>query len=224
MPGGASSPARPLLLAHRGHRAAGPENSLHSVVAAFDVADGAEVDVIVTSDGVAILRHDDRLADGTAVRSLSVAEVRRATGESADDVPTFAAVLDALGDRLARGTWNVELKAPGAARALVPYAARLEGVVFTSFFAAEVITAKALFPHRPAGLLTARAEIGFVPACADLLSVRHSALAAVRAGHPQARLFAWTINDPDAAAVARAAACEAWIGDDVVALRRWAGG
>ncbi len=214
----------PSLLAHRGHRAAGPENSLRSVVAAFEVADGAEVDVIVTADGSPILRHDDRLADGTAVRSLTLAELRRVTHASEDDVPTFGAVLDALGERLARGLWNVELKVPGAARALRPFAARLLGVVFTSFYVAEVREARALFPDQAAGLLTSRAEIPFVPSGVELLSVRHPALAAVRAARPTARLFAWTVNDADAASRARAASCEAWIGDDVDELRRFAGG
>ena len=221
-----SAPAvlRPLLLAHRGHRAAGPENSLRSIVAAFSVCDGAEVDVLVTSDGTAILRHDDRLADGTAVRSLSIAEVRRLVRASDDDVPTFEAVLDALGDRLARGLWNVELKVPGAARALRPFASRLTGVVFTSFYVTEVLEARAYFPERTTGLLTSRAEIPFVPPGVELLSVRHPALAAVRAARPSARLFAWTINDAEAAERARAANCEVWIGDDVATLRRFAGG
>lgn len=220
----APAPVRPLLLAHRGHRPAGPENSLRSVVAAFDVADGAEVDVVVAVDGTAVLRHDDRMPGGFPVRALSVADMRRLGRRSADELPTFGEVLDALGTRLAHGVWNVELKVPGAARALRPFAGRLEGVVFTSFFAAEVLEAKAYFPDRPAGLLASRAPIPFVPPGADLLSVRHPALAEVRAAHPTARLYAWTVNDADAAARARAAGCEAWIGDDVVELRRLAVG
>lgn len=221
---GSRAPVRPLLLAHRGHRAAGPENSLRSVVAAFDVADGAEVDVIVAVDGTAVLRHDDRMPGGFPVRALSVADMRRLGRLSADDLPTFGDVLDALGSRLARGVWNVELKVPGAARALRPFAGRLSGVVFSSFFAAEVLEAKAYFPDRPVALLASRAPIPYVPPGTDLLSVRHSALAEVRAAHPTARLYAWTLNDAEAADRARAAACEAWIGDDVVALRRFAGG
>jgi len=221
---GPGAPARPLLLAHRGHRPAGPENSRRSVVAAFDVADGAEVDVIVAADGTAVLRHDDRMPGGFPVHALSVADMRRLGRLSADDLPTFGDVLDALGRRLARGVWNVELKVPGAARALRPFAGRLEGVVFTSFFAAEVLEAKACFPGQPSGLLASRAPIPYVPPGTDLLSVRHTALAAIRSAHPDARLYAWTVNDAEAAARARAAECEAWIGDDVLALRRFAGG
>lgn len=214
------SPDRPWLLAHRGDRAAGPENSRRSVVAAFGTCDGAEVDVVVTSDGVPVLRHDDRLADGTAVRSLTVSELRRATAASDDDLPTFADVLDALGDRLARGVWNVELKAPGAARALRPFAARLSGVIFTSFFVTEVMDAGRWFEGVPVGLLTAHAPIPYVPPGVQWLSVRHPALAAVRVAHPTRPLLAWTVNDAAAAARARAAGCLGWIGDDVAALER----
>ena len=209
---------RPLLLAHRGHRAAGPENSLRAVVAAFDVCDGAEVDIIVTADAKPVLRHDERLADGTPVRSLTLAELRRivcAGGADADDLPEAGDVLAAIGGR---GTLNLELKVPGAARALVPLTDRLSNVVFTSFYVAEVLDALALFPSRPAGLLLSRWPRPFVPPEVALLSVRHPALADVRAAHPSLALWAWTVNDADALARARAVGCAAVISDDVTGL------
>jgi glycerophosphoryl diester phosphodiesterase len=214
---------RPLLLAHRGHRAAGPENSLRSVVAACAAADGAEVDVLVTADGRAVLRHDDRLEDGTPVRRLPLADARRLLGADADDLPEVAAVLDALAADPAgrRGTLNLELKVPGAARALAPLASRLDRVVFTSFWATEVLDALALFPERPAGYAVEGVPVAFVPDGAALLAVNHEAVGEVRAAFPQAPLWAWTVNDEAAAARARAARCAAVIGDDVAALRRW---
>jgi glycerophosphoryl diester phosphodiesterase len=207
---------RPRLLAHRGHRAAGPENSLRSVVAAFDACDGAEVDVLVTADGRPVLRHDERLADGTPIRSLSLAEARLALAADADDLPEAGAVLAAVGWR---GTLNLELKVPGAARALRPLADRLANVTFTSLYAAEVLDALALFPSRPAGLLVSRWPSPFVPARAALLSVRHALLAEARAAFPAAPLWAWTVNDAEAMGRARVAACEVVISDDVVALQ-----
>jgi glycerophosphoryl diester phosphodiesterase len=214
---------RPLLLAHRGHRAAGPENSLRSVVAGCAVADGAEVDVLVTADGRAVLRHDDRLPDGTPIRCLSLADARRLLGADADDLPEVAAVLDALAHDPAcrRGTLNLELKVPGAARALLPLASRLDRVVFTSFWGSEVFEALGLFPDRPAGYAVEVVPVGFVPEGAALLSVNHDVLPDVRGAFPQAPLWAWTVNDEAAAAQARAARCAAVIGDDVAALRRW---
>jgi glycerophosphoryl diester phosphodiesterase len=212
----------PLRLAHRGHRAAGPENSLRSVVAAFREADGAEVDVLVTADGRAVLRHDDRLPSGAPVRSLGLDEARRLLAATADDLPEVGevlAALDAVPGEAKR--LNLELKVPGAARALAPLRPRLGRVVFTSFFATEVQDAIALFPGVPVGLLAAHDSFRFVPAGASFLAIRHAVLPEVRARLPDVPLYAWTVNDEAAAERARAAGCAAVIGDDAAALLRW---
>jgi glycerophosphoryl diester phosphodiesterase len=210
-----------LALAHRGLRRAGPENSLRSVVAAFSACDGAEVDVLVTADGVPVLRHDERLADGTPVRCLRLAEVRSLLGAGADDLPAVADVLVALSGRA--GTLNLELKVPGAARALLAQRPLPACVAFTSFHAAEAMDAAALFPGTRSGLLASRWPPRFEPPGMACLSVRHPSLAAARAARPSAVLWTWTVNDEAAAAAAVAAGCEAAIGDDPEALRRWLG-
>ncbi len=215
---------QPLLLAHRGDRSAGPENSARSVLAAFLRCDGAEVDVIVTADGEPILRHDDRLASGVPVRSLSLAEVRRLTGTADDDCPHAGDLLAALTRAGATGLLDVELKVPGAARALLPYRAHLGLVAFTSFFATEVLDALALFPERPAGLLCAYGVPRFVPPGASFLAIRQTTLEAVRAAHPTMPLYAWTLNDAEAVVRARAVGAAVWIGDDVGRLRAWRDG
>jgi glycerophosphoryl diester phosphodiesterase len=184
------------------------------------VADGAEVDVLVTSDGEAVLRHDERLADGTPVRALSLAELRARTGGDADDLPEVGTVLEAV---RGKGTLNLELKVPGAARALRPFAPLPDGVVLTSFYRAEVAEALAAFPGTRVGLLLSRWPAAIVPTGTHLLSVLHALLARARAEFPAATLWAWTVNDEAAAREARAARCEAWIGDDVDLLRRLAG-
>lgn len=86
-----SSP-RPLVFAHRGGSALAPENT----IAAFDNglalgADGLELDVHLSSDGVVVVHHDRLLDRTTSLRgpiaSRPVEELRRA------DVPTLAEVL-----------------------------------------------------------------------------------------------------------------------------------
>lgn len=216
--------AQPLLLAHRGDRAAGPENSARSVLAAFRRCDGAEVDVLVTADGEPILRHDDRLASGAPVRALSLAEVRRLAGDDEDTCPHAGDVLAALARAGATGLLDVELKVPGAARALLPYRAHLGLVAFTSFFATEVLDALALFPERPAGLLCAYGVPRFVPPGSSLLAIRQAMLEPVRASFPTLPLYAWTLNDAEAVARARAVGAVVWIGDDVERLRAWRDG
>jgi glycerophosphoryl diester phosphodiesterase len=74
--------SRPLVFAHRGGCALGPENTL----AAFDLgmesgADGLELDVHLSADGVPVVHHDDtldRTTDATGpVAARTVAELAR---------------------------------------------------------------------------------------------------------------------------------------------------
>lgn len=70
--------SRPLVFAHRGGCALGPENT----IAAFDLgmatgADGLELDVHLSSDGVVVICHDDTLTR-TAGRSGRVAALTAA--------------------------------------------------------------------------------------------------------------------------------------------------
>jgi len=187
------------------------------VVAAFDACAGAEVDVLVTADGVPVLRHDERLADGTPVRVLTLAEARRLARADADDLPRVADVLAALAGK--SGTLNLELKVPGAAGALAALRPLPAIVATTSFYAAEAMEALARFPERPAGLLVSRGLPAFVPQGVAFLAVHHSLLPAVRAAHPTATLWAWTVNDAGAFARAVDAKCEVVISDDPVAVR-----
>ena len=54
--------AGPMVIVHRGASAMAPENSLEAYSAAMDYgADGCEVDLRRTSDGVLVLFHDDML-------------------------------------------------------------------------------------------------------------------------------------------------------------------
>jgi glycerophosphoryl diester phosphodiesterase len=201
------------VLAHRGLRSAGPENSRRSVVAAFERAEGAEVDVLVTADGRAVLRHDERLADGTPVSSLTLAQARRILRAGDDDLPAVEDVLAAVAGR--PGTLNLELKVPGAARALAPLASRLgAGVVATSFWASEVHEAARFLPGVPAGLLVSHVPVASPPAGAALLAVHEALLPAVRAAFPNAVLWAWTVDDDAAARRALGARCEVAIADD----------
>ncbi|MEJ2513750.1 MAG: glycerophosphodiester phosphodiesterase family protein [Gammaproteobacteria bacterium] len=73
-------PAAPVLVAHRGHAAVCPENTLPALDSA--VAAGArwlEVDVQLTADGVPVLLHDDDLArtsgQAASVFSMTAADL-----------------------------------------------------------------------------------------------------------------------------------------------------
>ena len=83
---------RPLVFAHRGGSALAPENT----IAAFDNglalgADGLELDVHLSRDGVVVVHHDRTLERTTTlhgpIAERTAEELRRA------DVPTLAEVL-----------------------------------------------------------------------------------------------------------------------------------
>ena len=88
------------VVAHRGACRLAQENTVEAFRLAVDLgADGIELDVRRTADGVAVVHHDAALADGRTI-----------VGVGADELPAYipslAAALDAC-----RGAWvNVEIK------------------------------------------------------------------------------------------------------------------
>jgi glycerophosphoryl diester phosphodiesterase len=97
--------ARLPIIVHRGAWKEAPENTLEAYAAAMDLgADGVEIDIRRTADGVLYLFHDadlDRLTNGTgSVRSFSYFELLQLTpkevyGRATRQTrpPTFAAFL-----------------------------------------------------------------------------------------------------------------------------------
>lgn len=110
----------PLIVGHRGHSVAAPENTLAALrLAAEHGAALCEIDVRRTADGTFVLMHDrtiDRTTDGHGlVARLEAAEVTARDAGSwlserwrGEPVPTFAAAL-ALGRALGLG-FIVEIK------------------------------------------------------------------------------------------------------------------
>jgi glycerophosphoryl diester phosphodiesterase len=112
----------PVVLVHRGASATAPENSLAAYAAALDYgADGCEVDVRRTQDGVLVLFHDDGLDRVTAgfgrVREVSFRELEMLPPQTANGrplfapPPTFAALLEVARQR--GMLLHLDLKEPG---------------------------------------------------------------------------------------------------------------
>jgi glycerophosphoryl diester phosphodiesterase len=99
------------IFAHRGARAAAPENTLPAFQMALDMnADGIELDVHCSADGALVVIHDfvvDRTTDGNGkVGELSLNELKDldAGGSFSADyagtrIPTLDEVLDLVGDQ-----------------------------------------------------------------------------------------------------------------------------
>jgi hypothetical protein len=114
--------AGPVIMVHRGAAAFAPENSLQAYAAAMDFgADGCEVDIRRTRDGVLVLFHDEvleSLTDGfgavrqLAYRDLCALHPRRAFGRPASATPpTFPALLDLARQRAM--LLHLDIKEPG---------------------------------------------------------------------------------------------------------------
>ncbi|BCW97000.1 MAG: glycerophosphodiester phosphodiesterase family protein [Fimbriimonadales bacterium] len=110
---------RPLIFAHRGASMHAPENTLSAFRLALEMgADGIELDITPSADGVPIVIHDpnlERTTDGKGdVRQLSAAEIQRydagarfGSQFAGERVPTLQQVFEAFGDRT---RYNLDMK------------------------------------------------------------------------------------------------------------------
>lgn len=114
-------PARALILGHRGARADAPENTVASFCLAMEMgADGVELDVFLSADGVPVVIHDqtlDRTTNGVGkVGDMSFANLQQlaiktnASVYQDERIPSLDDVMMNLPDH----AWlNVELKESG---------------------------------------------------------------------------------------------------------------
>lgn len=217
---------RPFVLGHRGASRAAPQNTLAAFRKAADVgADGIELDVHLSRDGVPVVIHNDTVdatTDGHGlVREMTLAQLKAlAAGAHFDAprsdarfvnerIPTLEEVLAEVGNRLLT---NIELKA-GQTAALVPAVVDLvrcmgveTRVWFSSFKPYALYRARALAPEIPCGLLCGPLSPGtwllrpFTPHEAlhpykGLITER-----GVQRAHDRGlRVFAWTLDNPDVA-------------------------
>lgn len=210
-----------VVLAHRGGRGNHPENSLAAFGGALAIgADGVELDVRRTADGVAVVHHDPALAGGDPVHALLASELPASVPTLADALAVCAgAVVDVEikgmpGDP---GYDPDEVLAAEVAELVAALTAAPGGPAATlvsSFWPATVAAVAAARPELPTGLLVHPAldplacldqagELG----CTTLLPFRAQVDAAlVAAAHERGvAVVAWTVNEPaDLTAAARA--------------------
>lgn len=231
---------RTRLLGHRGARARAPENTLVSLRRGIaDGADGFEFDVRATADGHAVLMHDetvDRTTDGTGrLAAMTLEQVRAldagaafGRGHAGERIPTLDEVLDeflgktALAMEMKETLPDAVLRALGERLAGAPEALRGDRFVVGSFQAAAVARAHDLVPAAPRARILHRDEP--VPDAAERAaldlwgvfarweSVDARFLAGCRAAG--LRCYAYTVNDPEAAAKLARLGADGIISDD----------
>lgn len=228
----------PLLLAHRGASAYAPENTRPALQLAIrQGADGVEVDVQPTSDGVPVLVHDDdwwRTAGEPApVRDLGWDAVRRLDAGSwfapeFRGVPpgTLEDALEIAGSRLV----NLEIKSPrpddGLAQSVATRVRRLglqSRVLFTSFDHACIDALARSCDDLELGYLV-REGVGSLPRTVRTLVLHFDALLArpeiARQAHADGRcVLAYTVDDPATAKQLRRVHVDGIITNDPAALR-----
>ena len=212
---------RPLIWAHRGASGYLPENTLEAFQKAVDMgADGIELDVHKTKDGVLVVIHDemiDRTSDGTGwVKDMTYDELlqynyNRTHQESLSHatIPTLAQVFDLI--KPTNLTINIELKTgivfyeniEADTVALVREYGLENRVIYSSFNHASVLQVKKL---------DINAKVGFLYADGTLDMADYGEKYGVEALHPalynlqypgfvtQAKvkglkLHTWTVNE-----------------------------
>ncbi len=202
---------RPLIIGHRGACADAPENTLAAFALALaQNADGVELDVQLSADGVPMIMHDatvDRTTDGHGrVPDLTLAELRRLTIDNAHPVPALDDLFEMLGRRT---LYNVELKALGpndgglvaaVARCVVAHDVA-DRVLVSSFSPFTVRSARRQFPAAvPVALLRERRATRLFHSVLqtaadhpDYQLVDEALMAWAR--RKGLRVHAWTVND-----------------------------
>jgi len=141
--------ARPVV-AHRGASGLRPENTLAAFALALELgADGIELDVRVSRDGVPVVHHDRDLARTAGrpglVRDHTAAELARVDAGDGEGIPDLATVLEATGEL----PILVELK---EAEAALPVLAVLRRSNAESRVVAASFQRAALTPLRDSGV------------------------------------------------------------------------
>jgi glycerophosphoryl diester phosphodiesterase len=205
----------PRLIAHRGISRELPENTLPAFLRALELgADGIELDVHATKNGVVVVHHDDipkakapsKALAGKRIDALTFDELQGFSVDGKALIPTLAEVLSALRGRL---DVFVELKAAGIEGPVLdvihdsPAPARC---AVHSFDHEAIRRCRSVAPSVRGGILFDKAPGDVVAAMrhADARDVwpREDLIDAALVGAVHGaggRVLAWTVNKPERA-------------------------
>lgn len=222
---------RPLILGHRGASHAAPQNTLKAFRMALEQgADGVELDVHLSRDGVPVIIHDARVDAHTnghgAVAELTLAELKALDAGEGERIPTLEEVLAALPEHF---IINIELKSEKAlgdalertVAALVRRMGATGRVWYSSFNPFSLRRVRAVEPEVACGFLYDATEPPqfvrrlfqpFTPH--EAIHPYHGMITAetIQQAHARGlRVYTWTLDDPD-----RARELAAWGIDGII--------
>lgn len=241
VPMGPYDAGRTLILGHRGAAAHAPDNTVASFRLAIEHgADGVELDVRRSADGILVLHHEPETPELGLLRSRPFSDIRQID----PSIPT----LDEAWEVLAGSVVNIEIKnmpgegdydpentVAGVVAGWVEQHAAYASVIVSSFNPAAVVAVRTANPSIPTALLSygvAPHEVLEVAAAAGHVAIHpdHAALDAADPGEvvkaAQAsglRVATWTVNDPETAVRFAAAGVSAIVTDDPGLMRRTLG-
>jgi glycerophosphoryl diester phosphodiesterase len=162
---------KPLVIAHRGASAYAPENTLAAFNLAFEMgADGIELDVSLTKDGVPVVFHfdpDDQTHGVRSLKDLTLDQVKQidagawfAVRFRGERIPTLFEVLEGMAGR---GLIDIELKSntlqtdglEAAVAKVIEETNVGSDVLLSSFSPFALYRMSVLNPRLPRGLLYA---------------------------------------------------------------------
>ena len=197
------------------------ENTLPSFELALDAgADGLELDVHTTADGVVVIHPDPDLPGGPRIDSMTLAELRRYEAAPGVPIPTLEELCGLV---QGRATLFVELKGAEVERAVLDVLASYDGPVALHSFDHAMIRRTArlnpeirlgiLFDEAPVQVARRMAETGALDLWPHWPLVTEELVAEVHdAG---GRVIPWTVNDPSSAQSLTALGVDGLCGDDV---------
>jgi glycerophosphoryl diester phosphodiesterase len=205
---------RPLVLGHRGASAVAPENTVAAFAHARELgADGVELDVRRSADGVLVVHHDPDVRGVGLIASTSFADLRAAR----PGLASLEEALDACRGLVVNAEvkclpWEPDADVDGAVmRATIAAVRAHDGMmIVSSFDLAAVDLTRAVAPDLATAWLTHGQD---VPAAAEIAAahghpwLNPDVTAALDAGadgigrahHAGVLVGVWTVDDPHAA-------------------------
>ena len=204
---------RPFVISHAACKGHAPENTLLGVRTALELAaDGVEIDVHTSCDGVPVLIHDetvDRTTDGSGpVSQMALADIRKLDAGGGERIPTLAEALDLT---RGRALLVIEVKQAGIEEQVLGVVRDLKALadcVVHSFNPQTVARFRALEPALPAALLTAGLDVvdwdqlfafalGLNAQGVSVFFPKVDAALVRRAHLRKLSFYTWTVNEPE---------------------------
>jgi glycerophosphoryl diester phosphodiesterase len=199
----------PERISHRGAHQSHPENSIAAFTRAIELgADGIELDVHATNDGIVVVHHDaivharhPQRPAHRPIAEISAAELEQFPLADGTRIPTLRETLSTIGNR---ATVYVEIKAPNIEPLVTRCIRESESTCAIHSFDHRIAqNVKAIFPAIRTGVLEVSRHIdpaaSLVDASAEDLWQEVDSIDAemvARAHSIGARIIAWTANEP----------------------------